>query len=109
MKCNSYQFPRFQYIQIRCCCFEHCHSPIAGRLAGEELAAVERLAAVGRFEDVPMTEPREVVAVLSNIQFVCKVVSARRNPNGMTDPVDRVTATTPVGGTVILTIRFPCL
>ena len=50
------------------------------------------------------------MALLSNIQFAWKVfVSARRSSDGMTDPVDRVTATTPVGGMVILTIRFPCL
>ena len=76
MKYNSYQFPRFQYIQIPCC-FEHSHSPIAGRLVGEELAAMERLAVVGRLEHVLMTEPREVVAVLSNIQFACKVSSVQ--------------------------------
>ena len=74
MKYNSYQLPRYQYIQIRCCS-EHSHSPIAGRLAGEGLAAVERPAAVVRFKDVPMVELREVVAVLSNIQLACKVSS----------------------------------
>ena len=76
MKYNSYQFPRFQYIQIRCCS-EHSHSPIAGRFAGEELAVVERLATVGRFEDMTMAELREVVVVLSNIQFPCKVSSVQ--------------------------------